>query len=90
LVTQKVPDTVFASIYMRGVTTIYAQKFYSSYRQAGCAAEKLWENPPTEPSPNKRRVTFKISGEVSYGGEPQKCFSATQPACLSDQVFYSA
>jgi hypothetical protein len=43
-----------------------------------------------EPSPNKQRALIKISGEVSSGGEPKKCFSGTQPPYLSDQVFYWA
>jgi hypothetical protein len=32
-------------------------------------------------------LLIKISGEISSGGEPQKCFSATHNACLSEQVF---
>jgi hypothetical protein len=43
-----------------------------------------------EPSPNERWAIINISGEVSSGGEPKKCFSGTQPPCLYDQVFYWA
>jgi hypothetical protein len=32
----------------------------------------------------KRWAIIKISGEVSSGGEPKKCFSGTLPACLYD------
>jgi hypothetical protein len=30
---------------------------------------------------------YRASCRVSSGGESQKCFSATQPPCLYDQVF---
>jgi hypothetical protein len=48
-----------------------------NFKQPLVAGTRLWRLRQT-----KRRAIIKISGEVSSGGEPKKCFSGTLPACL--------